>query len=193
MKHYADPEWGALLQAVADSPADDLPRLVAADWLDDRDDPERAEFIRLQCAVEGEREPDRIREMQWKISTLWNSLSGQLWAVEACPNLVTMEFADGGPTLNALTVRHTERVRFRRGFPEAVVCPAVDWLAHGAGIVPRQPIRRVRLLLAAEEPLEKWWPMLPTLRRLDAVEVQSHRPPLMEYLRKNLPGVTVSG
>ncbi len=192
MKHYADPEWGALLTAVVDSPADDLPRLVAADWLDDRGDPERAEFIRLQCAVESETDPKRVRELQWKIRTLWNSLEGQLWAVEACPNLVTMEFAHGG-ALNALTVQHTERVFFRRGFPEVVCCPAVDWLMHGSGIVPRQPVRRVRLLLCAELATERWWPMLPTLRHLDAVEVQSYRPPLLEYLRKNLPGVTVTG
>ena len=192
MKHYADPEWSALLKAVADSPADDLPRLVAADWLDDRGDPERAEFIRLQCAVEAEADPKRVREVEWKIRTLWNSLDGQLWAVEACPNLVTMEFASPG-SLHALTVQHTERVLFRRGFPEVVTCPAVDWLMHGAGIVPRQPVRRVRLLLCAELSTERWWPMLPTLRSVEVLEVQSYRPPLLEYLRKNLPGVLVTG
>ena len=46
MKQYADPEWSALLQAVVESPADDLPRLVAADWLDEHGDAERAEIIR---------------------------------------------------------------------------------------------------------------------------------------------------
>ena len=189
MKHYADPEWTALLRAVVDSPADDLPRLVAADWLDERGDPERAEFIRLQCAAEHEPSPDLI----WKIRTLWNSLSGQLWAVEACPNLVTLEFAEGGPTLNALTVQYTERVRFRRGFPDFVVCPAVEWLAHGAGIVPRQPVSSIRLLLALDVPIERWWAMLPTLRGMETVEIGSYRPSLLEYLRKNLPGVSVRG
>jgi uncharacterized protein (TIGR02996 family) len=53
----------AFLQAVLDSPDDDTPRLVYADWLDDhadrlpgRDPQEvraRAEFIRLQIAAEG--------------------------------------------------------------------------------------------------------------------------------------------
>ncbi len=191
MKHYADPEWSALLRAVVDNPADDFPRLVAADWLDDHDDPERAEFIRLQCA--GEHDTTESRERNWKIRTLANSLSGQLWAVEACPNLVTMEFAVGGPTLNALTVEHIERVRFHRGFPEFVVCPAAEWLAHGTGIVPRQPVKCVRLLLAAEVAVEQWWDMLPTLRCLETVEVQGHRPVLLEYLRKNLPGVNVVG
>jgi uncharacterized protein (TIGR02996 family) len=41
----------AFLRAIAETPEDDLPRLVYADWLDERGDPERAEFIRLQCEL----------------------------------------------------------------------------------------------------------------------------------------------
>jgi uncharacterized protein (TIGR02996 family) len=41
----------ALLAAVAANPADDLPRLVYADWLDENDRPVRAEFIRLQIEI----------------------------------------------------------------------------------------------------------------------------------------------
>lgn len=37
--------------AVVSRPDDDLPRLVFADWLDEHDDPERAEFIRIQCRL----------------------------------------------------------------------------------------------------------------------------------------------
>src|SRR5688572_5456689 len=37
----------ALLRAIIDNPADDAPRLVYADWLDEHGDPDRAEFIRL--------------------------------------------------------------------------------------------------------------------------------------------------
>lgn len=43
-------EERALLAAVAAAPDDDVPRLVYADWLDEHDRPERAEFIRLQVA-----------------------------------------------------------------------------------------------------------------------------------------------
>ena len=39
------------LRAIAAFPDDDGPRLVYADWLDERGDP-RAEFIRLQCSLE---------------------------------------------------------------------------------------------------------------------------------------------
>jgi uncharacterized protein (TIGR02996 family) len=44
-------ERAALLRAVCENPDDDTPRLVFADWLDEHDEPERAEFIRLQCEV----------------------------------------------------------------------------------------------------------------------------------------------
>jgi uncharacterized protein (TIGR02996 family) len=41
---------GAFLQAILAAPADDVPRLVYADWLEDRGDP-RAEFLRLSCKL----------------------------------------------------------------------------------------------------------------------------------------------
>src|SRR2546423_15203209 len=40
-----------LLQAILESPGDDLPRLVYADWLDENGDPDRAEFIRTQVEL----------------------------------------------------------------------------------------------------------------------------------------------
>jgi uncharacterized protein (TIGR02996 family) len=43
----------AFLKAITDDPESDAPRLVYADWLDEHDQPERAEFIRLQCALAG--------------------------------------------------------------------------------------------------------------------------------------------
>src|SRR5262245_23509431 len=39
----------ALYQAILDAPDDDAPRLVWADWLDEQGQPDRAEFVRLQC------------------------------------------------------------------------------------------------------------------------------------------------
>jgi uncharacterized protein (TIGR02996 family) len=41
----------AFLRAIRADPEADLPRLVYADWLDEHDDPARAEFIRVQCAL----------------------------------------------------------------------------------------------------------------------------------------------
>jgi uncharacterized protein (TIGR02996 family) len=41
----------AFLKDAREHPEDDTPRLALADWLDDHDDPHRAEFIRLQCRL----------------------------------------------------------------------------------------------------------------------------------------------
>jgi len=41
----------AFIAAIANAPDDETPRLVFADWLEDNGDPERAEFIRLQCRL----------------------------------------------------------------------------------------------------------------------------------------------
>jgi uncharacterized protein (TIGR02996 family) len=46
-----NPDWRAMVAAVRAAPDDDLPRLVAADWLDERGLGERAEFIRVQCEL----------------------------------------------------------------------------------------------------------------------------------------------
>ena len=39
----------ALFRAICELPGEDTPRLVYADWLEENGQPERAEFIRLQC------------------------------------------------------------------------------------------------------------------------------------------------
>ena len=44
-------ERDAFHAAIWQSPDDDLPRLVYADWLDERDEPDAAAFLRLLCAV----------------------------------------------------------------------------------------------------------------------------------------------
>jgi uncharacterized protein (TIGR02996 family) len=41
----------ALWRAVVADPHDDAPRLILADWLEERERSERAEFIRVQCAI----------------------------------------------------------------------------------------------------------------------------------------------
>src|SRR5262245_15683829 len=62
-----------LLRAVCENPDDDTPRLVFADWLDENGEPERAEFIRLQCEFQSPRgvaggspaeQPVRFRRMR---------------------------------------------------------------------------------------------------------------------------------
>jgi uncharacterized protein (TIGR02996 family) len=44
-------DQAALLAGIWEQPHDDVIRLVYADWLEENDQPERAEFIRLQCEL----------------------------------------------------------------------------------------------------------------------------------------------
>src|SRR5215216_5077956 len=44
-------EERALLAAIYANPDEDTPRLVYADWLDEHDQPERAEYIRVQIRL----------------------------------------------------------------------------------------------------------------------------------------------
>ena len=41
----------ALLAAITANPDEDTPRLIYADWLQENGEPDRAEFIRLQCRL----------------------------------------------------------------------------------------------------------------------------------------------
>ena len=53
-------EEEAFLTAVCERPDDDAPRLIFADWLEERGDP-RGEFIRVQCIQARMAEGDKRR------------------------------------------------------------------------------------------------------------------------------------
>lgn len=185
MTPYDHPDWNALLAGVAAHPDADLPRLVAADWLEERGEEDRAAFIRLQC----EREFDDRVELKWAEERYRNSPVGlPRWAAEASPGLVRLEFAPGGSL--GVVVRGAEKVTFRRGFPERVVCTADEWQRHGALTVPRQPVRQL-VLRECREPGLDWWAMLAVLRPLRQVALDDGDYPLLRFLRRELPGVDV--
>lgn len=82
----------AFLRAIAEQPDDDLPRLVYADWLDEHGEPERAEFIRVQCELAARpgsppgrraellaREGELLRAHGHAWSTQWDGLRGVAW------------------------------------------------------------------------------------------------------------------
>jgi uncharacterized protein (TIGR02996 family) len=107
------------LAAIAARPDDDLPRLIFADWLDERGETDRAEFIRLQCsAVRGD--------------VYAGSRAAKL---EACHRREWLA--------DLAEVYHAE---FRRGFAEHLVLPAGTFLAKGDELRRRTPVRSVALV-----------------------------------------------
>lgn len=117
----------AFLRDIIEHPDDDAPRLIYADWLQDHDQAERAEFIRLQCRLAA---PDALDDPH-------------RWALLARQQQLLREHGKGwaGPLR-----RLVKRWRFRRGFVESVVLPAEAFLRHGDELFRLAPIREVRLL-----------------------------------------------
>lgn len=96
-------ERECLLAAVAANPDADLPRLVYADWLEERGEAVRAHFIRLQVAEWRDPEP---------------------WELSAAPRPSSV-LADGyrHEWLSALPANQRPWVRFERGFAETLSSP----------------------------------------------------------------------
>jgi uncharacterized protein (TIGR02996 family) len=116
MTPLAELDGAALLRAVIDDPADDVPRLAYADWLEENGQDERAAYIRGAlagiCGTAWTRWPDSLHRLV------------------------------GGP--GRLEERGWSWV-WRRGFIAAVHCPLAEWIAHGPALAAAHPLEEVRL------------------------------------------------
>lgn len=123
MSVYDTSEWAGFVAAVRADPADDTRRLVAADWLDEHGEPERAEYIREFVAQERAAwdDPDRLARAI-RINDLYRKFGPSLWAAWSAAN----------PGMD-------------RGFVTEMACPIADWLARGDDLYRREPVRAVRL------------------------------------------------
>lgn len=102
-------EEEALLAAIAAAPADALPRLVYADWLEERGD-KRAEFIRLQHQLADVL--DRLQHVRVGLDTSWIN------AVEIRRDVVIHSVE----TAHLLTVLRIIRMHTGCGLMEARKC-----------------------------------------------------------------------
>jgi uncharacterized protein (TIGR02996 family) len=121
----------AFLQSICESRGDDGPRLVYADWLEDNGQPQRAEFIRLQCrlAATGEDAPERLalQDREWEMLTVY----GDAWR----------------QSLPAWARR--ERHEFRRGFVDRMSLTATEFIRKGEALLRTVPLYGVRLRAVA--------------------------------------------
>lgn len=120
----------AFLHAILASPDDDTPRLIYADWLDERGDP-RGEFIRIQCLLAMMSAEDKRRSVleQRERDLLARHQDRWLGGVR--------------PLLSGWT--------FRRGFLDTISVPAATYLRLPA--IPHPPtVRRLEVDLAGFEP-----------------------------------------
>ncbi|HET6572459.1 MAG TPA: TIGR02996 domain-containing protein, partial [Fimbriiglobus sp.] len=144
-------EEKAFLEPILARHSDDGPRLVYADFLDESDEPAdraRGELIRVQCAL-ARISDDHPRRVE----------------------LIHRE----GELLQAHLLAWTDHLRgladgfeFRRGLLEGVSVGAATFLARGAELFRRAPIRRVRLIDAARHVARiAACPLLASVRELD--------------------------
>jgi uncharacterized protein (TIGR02996 family) len=88
----------ALLAAIWEHPHEDTPRLMYADRLQENGQPERAEFIRVQCEIARIDETDtRHNELRRREARIWKKC-GRLWKEGLPPNVRCNHFERGFPT-----------------------------------------------------------------------------------------------
>jgi uncharacterized protein (TIGR02996 family) len=133
-------ERDALLAAVFAAPAEDTPRLVYADWLDEHGEETYAEFIRVQIALarDGERSPERARLKQ-RESAVWKRLKRR-WA-------------------DLFAAILPEKRCFTRGFHDGTAegrmqVSADTFVAHSAAWWPRLPFRQLTVTAVTQFPDE---------------------------------------
>lgn len=142
-------EGDALIRSVLADPADDAPRLIYADWLEERGRAEDAEFIRVQIELarrgfdgglhtdeQGHlrHAPPHIADLTARQLELWADGFGR-------PDLpATMSNWSAYPMSTLGT-----QLRVRRGFVERVTCQTDEFLGVAGSLFARQPVTEVRL------------------------------------------------
>lgn len=148
-----------LLRAVLEHPDEDTPRLAYADWFEEQGEPERAEFIRVQCEI------NRLRPecpcVAYIRGVCCRSMSCPICPLHRRETDLMREhgrewFGDSGLAVYGEDVGrmspHATILIARRGFISEVRCPLATWLEHGPGIVRRHPVETVHV--TDREPLE---------------------------------------
>jgi uncharacterized protein (TIGR02996 family) len=187
-----------LLAAIVESPDDDVPRLIYADWLDEHGQGHRARLIRVQCesrrlfASESEEDQRRWEELAE------NDEFPLLYELEIGLREQLPEF-DGLTWLGDPENEHPDDY-FDRGF--FVALGAEDWPAlerHGAEAFAASPVRRLkvgRLTVRTAAALAQW-PLLARVRELELNEAKvtdsalaalARSPHLSELSRLKLEG-----
>jgi uncharacterized protein (TIGR02996 family) len=146
-------EYDVFLAAICENPDDDTPRLVLADWLEERDQLERAAFIRAQVEL--------ARTPAWEPFAVLCKWRRPDW-------LSGRSFRDTLPRVDGFHLEwHAEA--FRRGFGWRLnIRTLLAWEQFGSQLVDCVPLGELHLWKA---PLDDWRrfaasPIVPRLRRV---------------------------
>jgi uncharacterized protein (TIGR02996 family) len=130
----------AFLRAICEESDEDAHRLVYADWLDDHGDPDRAEFIRVQCALA----KLRPYEPCWLAHPKLGPYDPRR------PELMAREQALLDKNMRAWLGEVPEWARvwvlFHRGFLSRITLTARQWLRSAAAVLPHAALEEIALL-----------------------------------------------
>jgi uncharacterized protein (TIGR02996 family) len=118
----------ALYRAILDAPDDDAPRLIYADWLEEHGDPERAEFIRLQCEI------DRIVLGTEAANDRHSAISLR------CHELYKTHYKKWIQELGSLPANRQMFFAFRRGMVAMVTCSVRYFLSNAEHLLNAAPL-----------------------------------------------------
>lgn len=148
----------ALYRAILESPDDDAPRLVWADWLEENGDPERAEFVRLQCEWAALDPGDPRQEELWE---RWGGLldrNRDRWTSDLGPLARNCGFWRGLPDwFDVTTGEMVEQVEALRRYVPAQ-CLNVQLNLFRDALRAWDGLDSVRCLDIAEKAMDPYYP-----------------------------------
>lgn len=159
-------EREAFLADIIANPTDDVPRLIFADWLEERGEPERANFIRVQCELAKDEKQkcahrwviDLPVEINSKVYLLpantncglcrWCLLKKREEELQV-KNVLNWVQKDFPWLVKDWTLTNTHWFicgeKFRRGFVAEATMSCADWLRYGERLSQETPLEKVTL------------------------------------------------
>jgi uncharacterized protein (TIGR02996 family) len=178
------PQDEAFLQSIIESPDDDAPRLIYADWLDDHGDKrdrDRAEFIRVQCqlAVLNKDDPPIFRSAQPTAAATF--AMHERFDEQPRHKLSDREFAlfrKHGDAWAAPVSAMTFWRAFHRGFVEQVTVGVVRFFKDAEALFAAAPVRYAKVMNIGRtnNPEERLAALLtmPSLSRLAGLDLANN-------------------
>lgn len=151
----------ALLAAIRAHPYEDTPRVAYADWLDENDRPERAEFIRVQIELDPWARPASAIASRTFLKDVATIDVGRITALakiefdlieefgahwfDAIDGFNLKPFLNPGPELVRLGHHEYNPAHVRRGFVASLSCSCPAWLRYADALLAAHPITKVTL------------------------------------------------
>lgn len=130
-----------LMRAIIESPDDDTPRLIFADWLEENGEEKRAEFIRVQIGLE------KSKGHSWTGQQVHenNDVCGCSYCIFRRREQYLLGYGrvQWCPVRQCFASPHD--VVYHRGFVESIRCPYQNWLDNWKELLDSAPIRKVTL------------------------------------------------